>query len=106
MDFSEIKLKVINFDHELRRRNIHPDIILLFGSYAKGTATKHSDVDLAVVSRDFGKNRIKEGIILNKILFKLFPEAEAIPIGLKDFLDKENVSPILSELKKTGIAIL
>lgn len=106
MDFSEIKLKIINFDHELRRKNIRPDIILLFGSHAKGTAKKDSDIDLAVVSRDFGKNRLKEGILLNKILYKLFPEAEAIPISLKDFFDKENVSPILSEIKKTGIPIL
>lgn len=29
-----------------------PFIILLFGSYAKGTATKHSDIDLLVISEN------------------------------------------------------
>jgi len=29
-----------------------PFILLLFGSYAKGTATKHSDIDLLLISKD------------------------------------------------------
>lgn len=106
MDFSEIKLKTIRFHHELQKNSIKPDIILLFGSYAKNKANSNSDVDLAVVSRNFGKNRIKDGIKINKILFKIFPEAEAIPISLKDYLDPENISPILAEIKKTGIVVL
>jgi len=30
-------------------REFHPERIILFGSYANGTATSHSDVDLLVV---------------------------------------------------------
>ncbi len=106
MDFSKIKLNVIQFDKELRKINITPDIIILFGSQAKGNASVNSDVDLAVVSRDFGKDRTKNGIKINKILYRIFPEAEAIPISLKDYFDSDNISPILSEIKKSGIAVL
>ncbi len=106
MDFSKIKLNAISLYYELRKNQIHPDIIILFGSHSKGDSTPSSDVDLAVVSRDFGKNRIKEGAKINKILYKIFPEAEAIPISLNEYLNSENVSPILNEIKKTGIVLL
>lgn len=29
--------------------NYHPEKIILFGSYAKGTQTEHSDLDIAVI---------------------------------------------------------
>ena len=37
-------------------REFHPDRIILFGSYAAGTATEDSDVDLLVVMPFAGKN--------------------------------------------------
>lgn len=38
----------------------HPERIILFGSYARGTADKHSDVDLLVITEEAKtKNRIK-----------------------------------------------
>ncbi len=37
---------------------VHPQRILLFGSWARGEAKEHSDVDLLVVEREpFGQNR-------------------------------------------------
>ena len=39
-------------------REVHPQRILLFGSWARGEANEHSDVDLLVVEREsFGENR-------------------------------------------------
>ncbi len=39
-------------------REVHPQRILLFGSWARGQANQHSDVDLLVVEREpFGRNR-------------------------------------------------
>ncbi|MFZ4405259.1 MAG: nucleotidyltransferase domain-containing protein [Pseudobdellovibrionaceae bacterium] len=68
MDFYQIKRKTINYYQILFKNNIRPDIIILFGFNAKGNSKKNSDVDLAVVSRDLGKNKIKEGTKLNKLL--------------------------------------
>lgn len=36
-------------------REFHPELVVLFGSYAYGTATKDSDVDLLVVMPHKGK---------------------------------------------------
>jgi predicted nucleotidyltransferase len=39
-------------------REVDPQRILLFGSWARGEATEHSDVDLLVVEREpFGRDR-------------------------------------------------
>ena len=38
----------------------------LFGSYAKGEAKADSDIDLCVISPDFGKDEIEEGQYLFK----------------------------------------
>jgi predicted nucleotidyltransferase len=39
-------------------REVHPQRILLFGSYARGKANKNSDVDFLVVEREpFGQDR-------------------------------------------------
>lgn len=39
-------------------REVDPQRVLLFGSWARGEATEHSDVDLLVVEREpFGDNR-------------------------------------------------
>jgi predicted nucleotidyltransferase len=106
MDLNQIKLKTIQYFHVLQENGIRPDLIVLFGSYAKRQAKKNSDVDLAVISRDFGKDCIKEGAKANRLLMEVFPEAEVITISLKEYLSKNNISPILYEIKKTGIALI
>lgn len=71
--------------HEMARRLIrefHPDRIILFGSYARGTAGPDSDADLLVVMRVEGSRRRKAvemeralaGIGLPKDLIPATPE--------------------------------
>ena len=44
-----------------------PERIILFGSYAHGTATSDSDVDLLVILRFEGKGPYKAAEIMNKV---------------------------------------
>jgi predicted nucleotidyltransferase len=48
-------------------RQFHPDRVLLFGSYADGTATDDSDVDLLVVLPFEGRPFHKSLEILNRL---------------------------------------
>ncbi|MBF0205413.1 MAG: nucleotidyltransferase domain-containing protein [Oligoflexia bacterium] len=105
MDIGEIKLKSLELRKLLKRNNIRPDMIILFGSHANGTAREDSDIDVAIVSRDLGKNRFKEGSFLNLLASQIDPIMEVIPIGLKQYLDNENISPILYEVKNKGIVL-
>lgn len=78
--------------------------VILFGSYAKDTQYKWSDIDLCVVSPKF-KNALKALHYLG-LKRKIFDTEYVIePIGLspEDFKDK--YSSLIQEIKKTGIEI-
>jgi len=44
----------------LIKNKINPEKIILYGSYAKGKAHQYSDIDIAVISDQFGKDEIEE----------------------------------------------
>ncbi len=90
----------------LRRESVWADMIILFGSQAKGNARKHSDIDIAVVSRNFGKDKLVEGAMLDRVAVKIDTRIEALPFSLKEYKDPRNISPILHEIKKHGICIV
>jgi predicted nucleotidyltransferase len=55
-----------------------PDQIILFGSYAKGTNTEKSDIDLLII-----KKNLKNEREMNNILYRAFFENKiGIPIDL------------------------
>jgi predicted nucleotidyltransferase len=106
MDIKDIKQLAIALRASLKAYGICADCIVLFGSHAKNLAGPHSDIDLAVISRDFGKDRFQEGSLLSRVAVKVHPDIEALPIGLKDFLAPAPISPILSEIKTSGTILI
>jgi predicted nucleotidyltransferase len=108
VDIAEIKIKAIGLRNLLRdQAKIHADLILLFGSYARNQAHADSDIDIAVVSRDFGKDRFKEGSVLTYWASQLDPRIEAVPVALSDYLSSEPpVSPLLFQIMKEGTPLL
>ncbi|GAF27399.1 predicted nucleotidyltransferases [Moorella thermoacetica Y72] len=51
----------------MRKNNIRVDRAILFGSYASGKARKDSDIDVAIISPDLGRDRIEEMVFLKKM---------------------------------------
>ena len=51
----------------LKAQNIKVKKAILFGSYARGQANDDSDIDIAIISPDLGKNYLKEAVLLKKI---------------------------------------
>lgn len=76
----------------------------LFGSYAKGTNTENSDIDVCVVSNSFSEDYIKEMVNLRKISLKIDSKIEPIPFSLDDINDK--YSTLAVEIKKYGVTLL
>jgi predicted nucleotidyltransferase len=105
MDIREIKQIALQYREILIRNKIQPDIILLFGSYAKGKANKNSDIDLAIVSRYFTKNNPKISAKLNLLAYELNAPLEVVPINYFEFMKKSTTSPILNEIHKTGLVL-
>ena len=76
----------------LDSRQIKTDRLILFGSYARKTQTKDSDIDIAVVSRDFeNKNIFKRSQMLTGLDWILVKEFklpfDIIPLSLKEWKD-------------------
>ncbi len=76
---------------------------LIFGSHSAGLADRHSDIDLAVISPDFGKDHHEELVTLFKLVDVETRELEPIPLspqGLEDRYD-----PLATEVRQHGITI-
>lgn len=79
--------------------------IVLFGSYARNTPHKYSDIDVAVISNDFKK---KDRLDVTKELFKIAKEIDVSlePIGFTydEYLNCDARS-FLAEIKRTGLKV-
>jgi predicted nucleotidyltransferase len=106
MDQSEFTAIAVKIFHSLYEVGVQVDGVILFGSRARGDSTPGSDIDLAVLSRQFGKDEISEGALVNIHAHRAHPNAEAIPVSLAQWFDQDFVSPILNEIKKDGIALI
>jgi len=72
--------------------------IILFGSYAKGTWNEDSDIDIAVVLRDYS-NLIDTQLDLMRMRRKIDSRIEPHPFREKDFVA---TNPIVNEIMKFG----
>lgn len=84
----------------LAQHNIPVTAIYLFGSYAKGTPHKGSDVDFCVVSDVFGNNDFREMVLVNQLAKRIAPEIEAFPVSSKELKQRNN--PFIAEALKRG----
>lgn len=84
----------------LRKRGVSVEKIILFGSYAKGTAKPWSDLDLCVVSKQFGKNGYDEMVFLNSLATDIESMIEPHPFHPKDLEDPYD--PLAYEIRQTG----
>lgn len=75
----------------------------LFGSWAKGTADENSDIDICVISPEFGIDYTDEMAKLLTIAQKVDSRIESIPFNQKDILDP--YSSLASEIRTTGVEI-
>ena len=72
--------------------------IILFGSYAKGNYNEDSDIDIAVILKDYN-NLIDTQVDLMRIRRKIDSRIEPHPFREKDF---DITNPIVNEIVKHG----
>lgn len=72
--------------------------IILFGSYAKGNFNEDSDIDIAVVLKDYN-NLIDTQLDLMRLRRKIDSRIEPHPFREKDF---DITNPIVNEIVKYG----
>ena len=75
--------------------------VYLFGSYAKGTNNKDSDIDIAVVLKS-DTNSFDIMVELMMLTQDIDLRIEPHPIKKEDF---ENGNPFVAEIKNTGLKV-
>lgn len=104
MPRNKVKNIVRQFAKKLKENNYFFSEIYLFGSYAKGNYNKDSDIDVAVISDKLKRNYDKNRFLLWKI--RMGVDVKIEPHGFTKAEFKNNCSPIVYEIKKTGIKIV
>jgi len=100
---NKIKEIIDRYISQLRENNISIENAYLFGSYAKGKNRKWSDIDIAIVSKAFEGNRIKDKDKIRRITLSISSSLEILPFNPSDF-SLEN--PLAKEIIETGIRLV
>lgn len=90
---------VEDFVSSAKKNNIIIEKVLLFGSYAKGTPHDHSDIDLAVFSKQFTDNPFKNNELIQ--FTKRLPQMQLHLYPLKEYDD----DLFVNEIRKHAIEI-
>ncbi len=77
--------------------------IILFGSYAKGTQTEDSDIDIAIITDDIKTDKFDEEVKLTLLRRKIDNRIEPHIISINDYENDE--TPFVVEVKNTGIKV-
>lgn len=98
-------VKIIRkFVKALRHEGISVDRVILYGSCVTGKARPESDIDVAIVSKNFGKDRVEEGMTLYRIAGKVNACLEPVPISIEAYRNDTWV-PLIYEIKAKGLEI-
>ena len=92
---------IIKYIKSCKENNINIKKVILFGSMARGTNHKYSDIDILLVSDQFTENTFLNWKILVPINIK-FLDIEPHPYPT-DYFEKSD--PFIEHIKKTGIEI-
>ena len=103
MDRERIKQAAELIKSFLKNRNITVNRIIAFGSYVKGNYTKDSDLDIAIISKDFnGKDIFQKAEMLKGLKWSLVEKFmlpfDIIPVSLKEW--QEDSSLIISFVRE------
>ena len=100
----DVKNTALKFAKLLEDQGITVDKMIVFGSYVKNMAGEESDIDLCIVSPEFGEDPVEEMQFLFKQTRKVDTRIEPIPVSPQEY--KESSSPLIFEIKKFGREIL
>ena len=94
---------VKRFKNALESINIQVDQLILFGSYAEGTAREDSDIDLVVISSSFSDKSYWERInILTDAIYQVFAPIEASAFTPDEWKSEKS---LISDYAKNGVLV-
>jgi predicted nucleotidyltransferase len=98
----DVKKIIKHFLDEVRKKyNI--DGAYLYGSYAKGTSNRWSDIDVAIISPDFSDDLFAERLTLMQLAASIDDRIEPKPFK-KELFNRND--PLVDEIQKNGIQFI
>lgn len=101
---SETRDIILRFVDALTVRGIRVEKAILYGSHASGRIHAGSDLDLAIVSPDFGKDRYEERKKLLQIAWRIDPRIEPLPFSSESY-ENDTWIPLIYEIRQKGIEL-
>lgn len=95
--------EVNDYAKALRLGGVSFSQLILFGSFAKGKEEPWSDIDVGVISADFGRNYFDELVKLNQLRGSDTLRIDPHPFNPDDLNDRWN--PIAAEVIASGIPL-
>jgi predicted nucleotidyltransferase len=95
--------KIRKFAALLKLQGVNVSKLIVFGSYAKGKAKVDSDIDVAVISSQFGVNTMEDMLMLRRAAIQIDSYIEPVPLSPRDLDDQ--YSTLIQEIKQTGVSL-
>lgn len=93
---------ITSFLDEIQKK-ISIDNAYLYGSFAKGTSNKWSDIDIAIVSSDFSDDLYDDRLALMRLAATIDDRIEPRPFRRNLFNRND---PLVDEIQKNGIRLI
>lgn len=100
----EIRNVIAKFVNQLAMKGIHVKKVMVYGSHASGRAHSDSDLDVAIISPDFGKDRYEERKTLLQAAWRVDPRIEPIPVSSKSY-EHDTWVPLIHEIREKGVEL-
>ena len=100
----EVRNIIIRFVTAVSASGIRVDKTLLYGSVATGNDTSGSDLDVAIVSSDFGQDRHREGKMLTQLAWRIDTRLHPVPVSADSFRT-DTWMPLIHEIRLNGIEV-
>jgi predicted nucleotidyltransferase len=98
----QYEVSIKKYLEALKTENIRVKKVILYGSLAAGTADKDSDIDLAIVSPDLGRDRFKESLLLKKLTRGIDLDISPRPYSLEQYQKARQGDFLYDEIIQKG----
>ncbi|MEK7127206.1 MAG: nucleotidyltransferase domain-containing protein [Patescibacteria group bacterium] len=89
---------------KLKKGGLDVKSAFLFGSFARGTQNKDSDIDVCVISSSFGKDYFADMVKLRTMTYDIDYRIEPIPLTPDDL--KDPYSSLSTEIRNYGVKVI
>ncbi|BBB90226.1 MAG TPA: nucleotidyltransferase domain-containing protein [Methylomusa anaerophila] len=85
MGGKQVEIAVKDYLRILRNNKIAVEQAVLYGSQASDTADEDSDIDVVIISSDFGHDYVKEAVRLKMLTLDVNPDISPRPYSVDDY---------------------